>query len=41
MRAPGKDALACIFFTVLIDTIGFGIIMPVMPQLLVELTGRC
>ncbi|UPT61980.1 MAG: TCR/Tet family MFS transporter [Hyphomonadaceae bacterium JAD_PAG50586_4] len=40
MRAPGKHALAFIFFTVLIDTIGFGIIMPVMPQLLVELTGQ-
>lgn len=39
MRAPGKHALAFIFFTVLIDTIGFGIIMPVMPQLLVELTA--
>lgn len=38
MRAPGKHALIFIFLTVLIDTIGFGIIMPVMPQLLVELT---
>jgi len=39
-REPGKHALAFIFFTVLIDTIGFGIIMPVMPSLLVELTGQ-
>jgi hypothetical protein len=27
-RQPGEHALAFIFFTVLIDTIGFGIIMP-------------
>lgn len=40
MRGPGKHALAFIFLTVLIDTIGFGIIMPVMPQLIVELTGQ-
>ncbi len=40
MRGPGKHALAFIFLTMLIDTIGFGIIMPVMPQLIVELTGK-
>jgi DHA1 family tetracycline resistance protein-like MFS transporter len=40
MRQPGKHALAFIFLTVLIDTIGFGIILPVMPQLIVELTGE-
>ncbi|HYD73132.1 MAG TPA: TCR/Tet family MFS transporter [Candidatus Binatia bacterium] len=39
-RGPSKHALAFIFLTVLIDTIGFGIVMPVMPQLIVELTGR-
>jgi DHA1 family tetracycline resistance protein-like MFS transporter len=39
MRPAGKHALAFIFLTVLIDTIGFGIIMPVMPQLIVDLTG--
>ncbi|MGD9980273.1 MAG: TCR/Tet family MFS transporter [Hyphomonadaceae bacterium] len=39
MRQPGKHALAFIFLTVLIDTIGFGIILPVMPQLIVTLTG--
>jgi len=32
-------ALAFIFVTVLLDTIGFGIILPVLPKLLVELTG--
>jgi DHA1 family tetracycline resistance protein-like MFS transporter len=38
-RQPGKHALRFIFLTVLIDTIGFGIIMPVMPQLIMTLTG--
>ncbi|MGD9968114.1 MAG: TCR/Tet family MFS transporter [Hyphomonadaceae bacterium] len=38
-RPPSKHALAFIFLTVLIDTIGFGIILPVMPQLIVTLTG--
>jgi len=37
---PSKHALSFIFLTVLIDTIGFGIILPVMPQLIVELTGE-
>lgn len=40
MQGPGKHALAFIFLTVLIDTIGFGIIMPVMPTLLTTLTGE-
>lgn len=40
MLQARKHALAFIFLTVLIDTIGFGIIMPVMPQLIVELTGE-
>ena len=33
-------ALAFIFVTVLIDAIGFGVIVPVMPGLIVSLTGR-
>lgn len=33
-------ALAFIFVTVLIDAIGFGVVIPVMPQLIVELSGR-
>lgn len=37
---PGKLALAFIFVTALLDSIGFGIIMPVMPQLIVEVTGE-
>lgn len=35
-----KNALAFIFITVLLDTIGFGIIIPVMPELIMELTGE-
>lgn len=38
-RAPGKNAITAVLLTVLIDTIGFGIIIPVLPQLIVELTG--
>ncbi|MES1158759.1 MAG: TCR/Tet family MFS transporter [Terricaulis silvestris] len=40
MRQPGKHALAFIFTTVLIDTIGFGIVLPVMPDLIVSMTGK-
>ena len=36
----GKHALAFIFVTALLDSIGFGIIMPVLPQLIVEVTGE-
>ncbi len=36
---PGRHALVFIFFTVLIDSIGFGVILPVMPRLLTALTG--
>ncbi len=32
-------AMAFIFVTVLIDSIGFGVVLPVLPQLIVELTG--
>lgn len=35
-----KHALAFIAVTLLLDTIGFGLIMPVYPRLLVELTGE-
>lgn len=33
-------ALAFIFVTVLIDAIGFGIVIPVFPELIMKLTGR-
>ncbi len=39
--APNKKlALTFIFITVLLDSVGFGIIMPVMPQLIMEVTGE-
>lgn len=34
-----KPALSFIFITLLIDVIGFGIIIPVIPKLIMELTG--
>ncbi|MFC3711627.1 TCR/Tet family MFS transporter [Sphingoaurantiacus capsulatus] len=37
---PSRHALSFIFFTVLIDTIGFGIVIPVLPELIMELTGK-
>ncbi|HJU66505.1 MAG TPA: TCR/Tet family MFS transporter [Gemmatimonadaceae bacterium] len=39
-RIPGKHAVIFVAITVLIDSIGFGLIMPVMPTLLMELTGK-
>jgi DHA1 family tetracycline resistance protein-like MFS transporter len=40
LRTPGRHAVAFVAITVLIDTIGFGLILPVMPALLMELTGE-
>jgi DHA1 family tetracycline resistance protein-like MFS transporter len=39
-RAPGRYAVVFIFVTVLVDVIGFGIIIPVVPSLIMELTGE-
>ncbi len=39
MLGKGKAALGFIFITLLIDVTGFGIIIPVMPKLIQELTG--
>jgi len=39
-RKPRKAALTFIFITVLIDVIGLGIIIPVIPDLIMELTGK-
>jgi DHA1 family tetracycline resistance protein-like MFS transporter len=39
-RAPRANAIAFIFITVMINMIGFGIIMPVMPQLIMDVTGE-
>ena len=35
-----NHGLAFIMVTVLIDSIGFGIVIPVLPGLIVELSGR-
>ena len=37
--AQKKSALIFIFITLLIDIVGLGIIIPVMPSLIQELTG--
>ena len=37
---PGKHALAFIAIAVLLDIIGFGLILPELPSLLVQLTGE-
>lgn len=39
MRSDKPAALGFIFVTILIDVIGFGIIIPVMPKLIMHLTG--
>ncbi len=38
-RDHGRNALFFIFITIMINMIGFGIIMPVMPQLVMDVTG--
>jgi DHA1 family tetracycline resistance protein-like MFS transporter len=40
MTVARKHALVFVAITVLLDTIGFGLILPVQPALLVELTGQ-
>ena len=40
MRTPDRSAIVFIFITVLIDSIGFGIIIPVLPQLIMQLSGE-
>jgi DHA1 family tetracycline resistance protein-like MFS transporter len=37
--APSKNPLIFVFLTVLIDTMGFGIIMPVLPRLIMQISG--
>ncbi len=39
MRRAGGGTLLFIFILVLVDSIGFGIILPVLPRLIMELTG--
>lgn len=35
----GNSAFVFVFIAVLVDSIGFGIILPVLPRLIMELTG--
>ena len=37
---PHRRAVLFIFITILIDSIGFGIIIPVLPELIMQLTGE-
>ncbi len=39
-KRAGASSLIFIFITVLLNMIGFGVIMPVMPQLIIEVTGE-
>ncbi len=39
-RPAGKSAIFFIFITILLNMIGFGVIMPVMPKLIMEVTGE-
>lgn len=39
-KGTGNAALAFIFVTILVDVIGLGIIIPVIPTLIMELTGK-
>lgn len=38
-RAPGRSALFFIFVTVLLSMIGMGVVMPVMPKLIMDVSG--
>jgi DHA1 family tetracycline resistance protein-like MFS transporter len=38
-RRPGKNALLFIFITITINMIGFSIVMPVMPELIMDVSG--
>jgi MFS transporter, DHA1 family, tetracycline resistance protein len=40
LRTPGRHAVAFVAITVLLDTVGFGLILPILPTLLMELTGE-
>ncbi|MGH9330052.1 MAG: TCR/Tet family MFS transporter [Vicinamibacterales bacterium] len=39
-RPPSTHAVIFVLITVLLDTIGFGLVLPVLPELIVELTGE-
>lgn len=39
-RAPGNYAVIFVFVTVFLDMVGFGLVMPVLPRLIEEVSGR-
>lgn len=39
MPKPGKNPIIFVLLTVVIDTIGFGVIMPVLPRLIMEISA--
>src|SRR5256886_10112367 len=39
LRTAGRGAFVFIFVAVLVDSIGFGIILPALPRLIMQLTG--
>lgn len=39
-KTPGKYALLFVFITVTLNMIGFGVIIPVMPKLIMDVTGE-
>lgn len=39
-RPPGRFAVIFVFVTVFLDMVGFGLIMPVLPRLIEEVSGR-
>src|SRR3989440_11099567 len=39
LRKAGHGAFVFVFVAVLVDSIGFGIILPVLPRLIMQLTG--
>ncbi|HVU17056.1 MAG TPA: TCR/Tet family MFS transporter [Candidatus Didemnitutus sp.] len=40
MSAPRKPAVGFIFFTLVLAIVGFGLLIPVLPQLIVQLSGN-
>lgn len=39
-KKPGRNALLFIFISITVNMTGFGVIMPVMPQLIMDITGE-
>ena len=40
MAAPSKHAVTFVFVTVMLDMVGFGLIMPVLPALISAVSGK-